>query len=79
MTFLAVFRGGPVHNRVFRVRGEGAHPARFQEIRKPINNRHGLPTGRVGVFVYRLTSTECRSDEVWAYGYLSYGEAFAEV
>lgn len=85
--FLALFKGGPMNLQVLTVyadpgpkgfSGPPQRPASWQEFYRPITNQHGLRTGRVGVFVYKLEK-RASLDDLWSYVYKNYGEAHEDV
>lgn len=82
--FLSLFQGGPVNGQALFVKsgpdGPFDRPARWQQFERPITDRFGVSTGRVGIFLYELTDLEPElSYLVWTYRYVQYGEATVEV
>jgi hypothetical protein len=81
VAYVGEFTDGPMQGEMFLVTPdpECAHaprdrPAMYQEIRKPIVYRKGVPTGRVGVFRYRL-ARQTPVDGIWKYRFIDYSEA----
>lgn len=79
--FPARFNGGPMNAQSCEVgfdpvqwsdKEPPIRPAMHQEFRRTLTNQFGRPTGRVGVFVYKLIGRD--ADDRWVYNYLHYGE-----